>query len=505
MRSRNSLIGIRNAVIVAIVSAALLFAADRLLPVFSVRQNDADYNDSVDFFRLEKTPVERFLTVNEAVYLCREHGIDISGYTIGEYPIIDDMPSTEQTDDGTVNIVVIGDSFVWGDNSLNRNELFWRQAEHILRADGYNCKITAIGMAGAMAYEELGWYENYLKQHTPDLVVFGYVFNDPVRGIIADVQTEDRDFADFIPVLRPVRTFLPNIYESLSSYIDAKTIYLDKYDSEKPNALKGILKGDVRADYQQNFADKLNGISVNAKIPAVVMTLPVIPHNLMFRELFRPLEEIYAGSAVKFYDSYDAFDAFYSAKHKKNLFVNPVNNHPGSAVHYFYACYLAELLERDFADVLGEKQNADLRSKVICVNERTPCDIGFKTVTQSETQAEYTFYYPTEKQRSYLFSGNTQYWLTYPLGKSYIKLSFENPVDLSSVALGGVPACKTELYYTAIDPGLGYDDNTLRPIALTSDGALLSGEIPDAQIASICLHVDADAVPQSEITLKLFS
>ena len=505
MRSRIRLTGVRNLLITLLVLVALLFAADRLLPFFSVMQTDEDYNDNVDFFRLEKTPVESFLTVGEAAALCAENGINVSGYQVNAYPIIDDMPSTEQTDGDTVNIVVIGDSFVWGDNSLNRNELFWRQTERLLRARGYNCKVTAIAMAGASAYEEIGWYENYLKENTPDLVVFGYVFNDPIRDGTAEAQIEAPEYADFIPVLRPVRSLLPNIYDSISSYIDSKTIYLDKFDEKRPNAVKGILKGEVRADYQQNFADRLDEITKTARIPSVVMALPVIPRSMTFKALFRPLPEIYANTSVTFYDPYDDFDAFYSAKHKKNLFVNPANNHPGSATHYFYACYLADALERDFSDVLGEKQNGSLCSRVINVNECTPCDIGLQAVTQSESLAEYTFSYPTEEQHTYLFSATSQYRLTYPLGKGYIKLSLENPADLSAVTLEGAPAGRTELYYTRIDPRLGYDDNTLYPVALTDDGGVLRGEIGDAGIASICLHVDADAAPQGEITLKLFS
>lgn len=504
MKYAGRFIGVRNFLIIFFVLIALLFAADKLLPVFSVQINPELYDDNVDFMRLEKTPVERFLTVTEARELCRRNNTDVSGYTVGKYPLIDDMPSTEATDDRTAEIVVIGDSFVWGDNSLNRNELFWRQTERILRSKGYDCRVTAIGMAGANAYEEIEWCENYLKEHTPDLVVFGYVFNDTLRDS-GEEPKENDELSDYIPVLKPVEILFPNIYDRLDAYIAAKTLYVDKYDAHRQDSLRGILKGDVKAYYKKHFADRLDAISKQTGVPAVVMTLPVIPHSVNFKELFKPLKDIYAGTSVKFYDLYPAFDAFYSAKHKKNVFVNPGNNHPGSAVHYFYASFLSDALERDFPAVLGEKKNESLLSRVINVNECTPCGIDLELIAQSGSQAEYTFAYPGRQTRRYLFSQTDRYWLTYPWGKSYIKLSFENPVDISSLQLSGAPPEKTEICYTRVNDCLGYDDNTLFPAVLTGDVVSPAGGILAEKVTSLCIHIDEDAVPQGRLRLTIRS
>ena len=508
MKNRSRFIGLRNFIIITAVFLALLFAVDKLIPVFSFRADPEASSDSAGFLRLEKTPPESILTVAEARKMCRAYNVDISGYSINKYPLVNDMPSTEAVDGDTVNIVVIGDSFVWGDNSVNRNELFWRQAEHMLRAKGYNCSVTAIAMAAADAYEELQWYENYLEENRPDLVVFGYISNDPVipQDQNAAAEEEDGDeeeTPDLFPVLSPVRVLFPNIYQSLVSYIVSKTMYMEKYDDLLKDYDEEILKGEVRAYYQTHFVDKLDAITKETGIPSVVMTLPNLPGSPLYKACYKPLKDIYADTSVAFYDLYPAFDRFYSAKHKKNLFVNAGNDHPGSAAHYFYASFLTDLLESDFGAVLGEKQNRSLCSNVICVNECTPCGINLQTAAQSEKYAQYTFTYPERKSHTHLLSSTDQYWLTEPLGKRYIKLSFENPVDLTGLELTGAPAGKTELYYSKINEALGYDDNTLYPVVLTETGAALSGVLHDEKITSVCIHIAEDVSVPGELGLKI--
>ncbi|MBQ7638223.1 MAG: hypothetical protein IJS90_04920, partial [Clostridia bacterium] len=235
------------------------------------------------------------------------------------------------------------------------------------------------------------------------------------------------------------------------------------------------------------------------------MALPVVPGRTMSKALFEPLHDSYSETTVKFYDPYVEFDKFYSLKHKKNLFVNPVNNHPGSATHYFYALYLTEMLERDFADVLGEKSEESLLSGIININECTPCGVDLELVEQTQGNVRYKFCYPEEGTRRYLFTKTERYCLNYPLGKGYIKLSFENPADIKDVELSGAPSGKTEIYYTKVNEKLGYDDNTLYPVSLTENDGCFSGTPNKTKITSICIHIDDGAYPDGKLELTINS
>lgn len=484
----------------------ILFAVDKALPLFSLYRDTDGYLDGVNptYMRYEKTSPESLLTVAASKAACREAGFSIGGYQIDPYPVVADMPSTEATDRDTVEIVVFGDSFAWGDGSLNRNELYWRQAEQQLRERGYNCRLTAVAMGGATAYEELAWYRNYLKDHRPDLVVFGYVHNDALIDGSVYGSALEIDYAGRLPFLKPVQALFPHIYQSLSAYFDAKTMYSAKYGDKWEGSDITVLKGALREYYQTHFADELDALTKETKIPAIVMTLPNQPRNLFYRELFRPLREIYEGTSVRFYDLTDAYDRFYAGKHKANLFVNPKNRHPGSAAHYFYGGFLADALERDFGSVLGPKSDGSLLSRKLCLNDCTPYQLGLEEVSCSETLAEYTFIYPEEGTHRFLFFEIEPYCLTYPLGKGYIKLCFENPVPVSSLELSGLPDGQTEVYYTKVNQRLGYDDNLLRPVRLTS-GDVCTAALNDTDVTSLCIHVDSAAIPTGRVHLKICS
>ncbi|MBR0536602.1 MAG: SGNH/GDSL hydrolase family protein, partial [Clostridia bacterium] len=260
MKKQGFLIGLRNFLCIFAGLLLILFLVDKTMGLFSLEPDTEGYGDGLNpvYMRYEKTPAESLLTVASAKSACREADFDISGYDINPYPIIDDMVSSETTDADTVEIVIFGDSFVWGDATLNRNELFWRQAEQKLRKKGYNCRVIAVGMGGATAYEELSWYKNYLKDHTPDLVVFGYVHNDAlIEGDVYGSAT-DIDYAGQIPFLRPVKALFPHIYAGLAAYFDAKTMYSAKYGDRWNGSDITVLKGDLREYYQKNFADELD-------------------------------------------------------------------------------------------------------------------------------------------------------------------------------------------------------------------------------------------------------
>ena len=504
------LIGLRNFLAVLTAAFMLLFSAEKILSYINAgaANGKTECDNEASIIRCyEKTPVESLLTVADARAKVKENDVDINELTaqISKYPSVDDMSSSLPADDGTVNILVFGDSFVYGEASLNRNELLWRRLEQRLREDGYNCRVTAIAMSGATAYEELGWYESCIEELKPDLAVFGYVYNDALIDGGNYGATKSIDYAGIIPVLRPIGRWLPNIYDRLSAYIDTKTMYSDKYGDKWENSNTVILKGVNREYYQKNFADKLDSITKEIGIPSVVMTLPNTPGSKMLREMYKPLKEIFDGTSVTYYNPVKEFDRFFSDKeHLGNLYVNPENMHPGSAAHYFYAEYLADRLEKDFAEALGKKSSQSLMSKTLRINDRTPYDINLKEISTAEEYAEYTFDYPQNAPHDFLFFTVNPYWLTYPLGKSYIKLSFENPVYIDRVELSGAQA-GAEIYFTRINDSLGYDDNTLTPADCEDSGNGLGCSIDSSGVTSLCIHIDENSQYKNDLNLKIYS
>ena len=505
MKKRNKLIGIRNLAIIIIAFLLLIFISDKLIPVFSLLNNEDDSTNAynMELMRYEKTPPEKFLAPADIRRVCTENGIDISQYKISNCPIIDEVKTAENYDKNTTEILVIGDSFVWGDASMNLNELFWRKTEQLLRKDGYNCRVKAIAMGGATAYEELEWYKNYLKSNSPDLVVFGYIYNDAlIDG--SDYQREASiDYASKIPILYPIQKLFPNVYSKLEEFISVNTMYNAKYGEKWKDTNVTVLKGKLREYYQKNFADELDKISKQTGIPAIVMPLPNVPNNQMLKQLYLPLADIYENTSVHYYDCINEFNKFYSFKDKKNLYVNPNNIHPGSASHYFYATYLSSKIKSDFPEMFSNSSDKSLLSTSIMINDCTPHYINLETIKKTARYVEYAFEYPNKQVHKYLFFEIKDYLIHDSGVDGYVKLSFANPISISNAELSDVDEHNYDIYLTSINDKLGYDDNSLK--LLPDNPTKRASFLKNKKVTSLCIHLDDTSLINNKIHLKIYS
>ncbi len=485
--------------IVVLVFTVGLFSVELVLAVAAKRNEERQisFTDQTYLMSYERTPIESLLTTEENIAFARNYFKNPEAFeallrsvkpSVVPYPLIRDLKTSANYDEETKNIVVFGDSFVWGEASLNRNELFWRQLERMLRAKGYNVRVYAVAAEGASAYEEIRWLESgVLEDLKPDMVLFGYVCNDALRpgnGFGAEpVELE-------IPPLRFVKKIWPNLYRRLYHYIDAKTIYSRKFGDAYRDSWISVLDGEVREYYQTNFADKLSAFSKAHDLPAAVVTLPNETNSPLYEELFQPLKEIYAGTGIGYYDSYPAFKAVCSGrKHRNNIYVNVANVHPGSAAHWFYADFICKFLLKDFSGLLGEPADHDLNSSKIAANEIMPGKVDVETVFESDTSSEYLLSYPDIQQAHHLFEAEIYpYCLTDPISKDYVKLSFENPVNISSVTVSAQETEDIDLYYTTFSTKLHYDNGRVFSWEPTKDNRLRWESSRDEGVASLCIH-----------------
>jgi hypothetical protein len=88
-------------------------------------------------------------------------------------------------------ILIMGDSFVWGDGYANMNDLWWRQLQLELLRRGYrDIEVIASGQDGWNTKAQLESAIDIIPVYKPDLVIFGYVTNDPDQGYVR--QTENQ-------------------------------------------------------------------------------------------------------------------------------------------------------------------------------------------------------------------------------------------------------------------------------------------------------------------------
>lgn len=429
-------------------------------------QSVCEENPKIQLLQAERTHDEGifFTTAATTGMAQRLYGsLDMDTRLQPVYPLLG--LNTRLKNEDAFNIVVIGDSFVQGDYSLNRNEIFWRLLEEDYRKEGKSVNVFGVGMSGASAYEELAWLTDYtlVEDLDPDLVIFGYVYNDP-----DDIVTGTRKTVDWnkeLPFLLPLKAIFPHVYNALIESIVARTMYTDKYaigDYVSYVAAPPILKGRFYEKYKTDFVQKLNAFAATADFSVAVVTLPTIPDNYMLEQLYAPLEELYAQCAyVDYYNCVEEYSDFAARKHSKNYQVNVGDFHPGSATNRFYADYIKSIVDKQFADVITDLPADYDEINDITINEYLPYRVSPVKVYEDEREVRYEITYPATEQTYYLEGIELPaYYLVNPLGKQHIKLSFSHDINIAQISTQG-QYDNIDLYCTRMNKELRYDDHTV--------------------------------------------
>lgn len=461
-------ISVRNFLITILVIVFVVSSAESTLS-FKNRQSDeylsySEENQNIMLLQVEHMPAERFFSSATNIHNVKNiYGADFTP-TEKTYPLIEHL-TKETESDNAFNIVVIGDSFVWGAYSLNRNELFWRLLENDLRNDGFNVNVYGVGTTGANAYEELSWLMNssLIQNLNPDLVIFGYVYNDSDDSV--EINGESVNWDKELPVLSKLKGILPNLYSALIERIAVKTMYNDKYSDNVYLPYDGAppaLKGRFYEKYKKDFVQKLDSFAEATDLPVAVVALPTLPENIMLEELYKPLEELYSSCKnIRYYNCIKEYNDFASFKHRNNYSVNIADFHPGSAANRFYADYIKTFIMKDFSDLLDNHKEKYTPSDSITINDWLP--YGVLPVKESENSegTTYKLEYPDPEITKEVYGVEIpEYFLTLPLGKKHIRLSFSDTVDIASVRIRGEYK-NLELHYTCKNKKLNYDDHTV--------------------------------------------
>jgi hypothetical protein len=129
---------------------------------------------------------------------------------------------------GGSRVLVIGDSFVWGDGYLNANDIWWRKVGRELHKRGYwNVEVVAAGFNGASTQRELAWVRagGLARLASRDLVLPGYVTNDPdVRDPEDNPLVKDiaRDAPHWWVLEHSIGRVAPNLSAQLRQRLTAK-------------------------------------------------------------------------------------------------------------------------------------------------------------------------------------------------------------------------------------------------------------------------------------------
>lgn len=359
------------------------------------------------------------------------------------------MPWPE-TKGGKRRLLVVGDSFVWGDGNDNANEIWWRQLQRELHSRGYrDVEVLALGFFGASTQDQLTWLKDrgFLARIRPDLVVLGYVTNDPdvknARG-----ESYVKQFGRDVPLPqwpaldRTLGRLAPNLNTQLKQHLTRKweSRLADTYEYDEWE--QRILEPPNIDAYRRVVAD-LGGFARSSGVLFLTVTLPNQPNAEHFEPRYQPVEPLFSGAGLRFYNLIDDFAREYPATGESILWgVNPANGHPGPVTARFYARKVADILERDFPAVLGSR-NHSVPPLQPDINDWMPPGADLRRVGAGEWELTY----PEEQALAPRL----------PLAKPHVMLAFAQPAAIRSVTVSGAGLEQAELFLNAVDPVTGIE------------------------------------------------
>lgn len=344
------------------------------------------------------------------------------------------------------HIAAIADSFSWGDGLANINDVWWRQIERELERRGYtDVEVVALGWNGAQTKEELGWIRDpRFTDLKAEAIVMGYVVNDPDMGLLPqNYKVYRMFFADDV-----FRWWLPELVEQFQAR------YMRKKQDRQAKAklaygpeewLKLLLEGENFALWTQ-IVGKLAETLQSLPVPSVVVSLPVVPDKEYYEPLYRKPMRVFEDSGVPLLNILDEYvqDKGEQAGTSPLLWTaNPANGHPGPGATLYYAQKVADWLEANAPQALGDKKPS------------------------FSYMPRFNDWYPWSAQPS-LADGKKLHLLlpqfremgVLPVGKPHVLLSFERAVPLKSIQITSPGAMADEVLVSVVGKD-GLDDRSL--------------------------------------------
>lgn len=394
--------------IVLIISYSVLGLSDTIMPQYGYWRTE-----DVNIFRAN-THVHEMINNNY---------IDL-GYPLAES--IDGVKSDEK------RILVIGDSFIWGDGSSNVNNLWWKMLQRKIAYEGYNdCRIIAVGYCGASTQDQLNWIKNtsLISDIHPDMIVFGYVTNDAQyvdeNDSSVPVSWSPDSYIETSRILGNLYIFFPNIASVIDDNLKERK--LRKTDLSQENKYdydtweKVIVSGDYLEGYYSRTLKPLSDTMDDLGIPYCFVTTPNTPSYEAFYDKYVGIIGKFEDAGITIYDCLKDFVEKHGDDEAYFQGINPVNAHPGVATNSYIAGYVFDILQENYTEALGERnssKNVDIAQAKI--NDWYP-DAKLNPVCNAKTV-------------SFNFSDawNEDKYLYLPMMEKSVKMCFEYPINLSN-------------------------------------------------------------------------
>lgn len=386
-------------------------------------------------------------------------------------------------------ILVMGDSFVWGDGYANMNDLWWRQLEIELLRRGYeDIDVIAAGECGWSTHNQLNHIKiSTIMTYKPDIIIWGYVTNDADEQYVKQLpypqfnaalpELEKKDL--ILRFLKSKETYLPTLTRLLINLRRQKLITMNSPQEECGYSYTDweleLLKGENIKHYRNTVAE-LNAFMDSTGIPYFFVTLPSFPIKSYYKQRYDPVFKLFENTHTPYYDLFTSFDKNYDLIETLflNWYINPANVHPGRRSTSFYAQQVANILEKDFNDILPAPTDTTRTLNRLRINDWIPVSMDIEQ---------------NENTISFAYPDDDSLMRRLPHNHSYVQLNLEVPIKISGIMISGkeLLSGKLSLIRDNIDDRNIYEIGEKKGNNLTWD---LKKSSENAPVRTINIHAE---------------
>ena len=292
-------------------------------------------------------------------------------YTTGPQRFRGSKSYDPQPAPGVLRIATIGDSFTFGDGA-NDDESYPFDLERLLRADGHNVEVLNAGVGNAGTGTEALYFDEYVRQFHPNIVILGVVGNDPSDdaitplfrkrpdGTLAPVPASERFHSRLWRLSRAIHRFPPVSW----LYGHSELLSMAEYELRnlREPALRYVNSSDATYTEQQYqlTEDEIAWLAERVKAAGAKLVVVYLPSSVStYQTTGEPYEtwrreegELANACAIAAMNTHASFldlrpymRGVYERSHQ-TLYHHGLDEHPNAAGYRAFAQGIADFLRR---------------------------------------------------------------------------------------------------------------------------------------------------------------
>jgi hypothetical protein len=242
---------------------------------------------------------------------------------------------------GKFRLAVLGDSFVWG-VGIPRESIWTVKLERLLNEQGFAVEVLNWGRQGWSTLDQYRFLKTHGKKYEIDLLVVGYVVNDPdmekslhIKRFIYDGGALDRY------LIQPLGRFLfPN---NTSLLVDLTNALFDRFWGYGYTNWINLIYAQENLKAYQDLLIDLASYCRKRNLPLLVVMTPE-NHHPWLKERFAQVKPLLARAGITYLDLYPMVSEELGQYPNRKLWANPADGHPGDLVTELYARHVSRFL-----------------------------------------------------------------------------------------------------------------------------------------------------------------